>query len=276
MSFDTGEGLAFLSGFRGRSRNAVFPCLAQEDDAESRAPVVRLLLPAGYPCSDPPFRLPGRARWEIWREDQQAASAPARDAERYTFVIWDASDRYQSWLQRLIESENARTDITVVLHESEDQVPRMLGGRPVLRLNCEGGLYGRLFALVGVLVAPAVFQSVVGVDPADFRHLSRFGGELRLFHARADKLETIAAQIADFASDADRLSPDVTGLCLMAVVPLTLPVVESIDALVLAVHRGAMVPDDIDVVLTAFAHRETLFSLTMLWIAGDRHLAEDA
>lgn len=259
MSSGMGEGLAFPSGFRGRSRNAVFPCLAPEDDAESRAPVVRLLLPAGYPCSDPPFRLPGRARWDIWREDQQAASGPARDAERYTFVIWDASDRYQSWLQRLIESEDARTDITVVLHESEDQVLRLLGSRPVLRLHCNRDMYECLFELVGVLVTPAMFQSIVGADPADFRHLSRFGGELRLFHACADQIETIVVRFTVFGKYADFPPSKVTGICLTVLVPLALPVVESIDALVLASHREGAVPDNVDVVLTAFAHRKACF-----------------
>jgi hypothetical protein len=137
-------------------------------------------------------------------------------------------------------------------------------------------LYGQLFALVGVLVAPAVFQSIVGADPVDFRRLSRFGGVLRLFHACADMVESIAAQVADSPSAAVRPSPEVTGLCLMTVVPLALPVVESIDALLRASRYQDIVDDDVDVVLTAFAHPGSGFSLTMLWIAGDHHSREDA
>jgi hypothetical protein len=276
MSSDMGEGLAFPSGFRGRSSDAVFPCLASEDDAECGAPVVRLLVPVDCAVNDPPFRLPGRARWEICRQGQRARCASARDFERYTFVVWEGSDCYQFWLQRLIEGEDGRADIMVVLHESDAHVPRTLGGRSVLRLDCKGDLYGRLFALVGVLVAPAVFQSIAGADPVDFRHLSRFGGELRLFHAHADEVETIAERIADFVSDADCLSPDVTGLCLTAMVPLALPIIESIDALSRASRYQDTIADGVDVVLTAFAHRESGFSLTMLWISGDDHSLEDA
>lgn len=276
MSYDADEGLAFPFGFRGRSRNTVFPCLAPEDDAESGDPVARLLLPAGHLGNDPPFRLPGEARWEICRQDRQVGSVQARGVERFTFVVWEASERYQSWLQQLIEGEDGCADITVVLHESDVHVPRMIGGRPMLRLDCKGDIYGRLFALIGMLIAPAVFQSIVGADPVDFRHLLRFGGELQLFHACGEQADTIAASIADSANGADHLSLDVTGLCLMAVVPLALPVVESIDTLVLASHREGMIPDDVDVVLTAFAHRETGFFLTILRIAGDDHSPEDA
>lgn len=276
MSSGMSEGLAFPSGFRGRSRNAVFPCLEPEDDAESGAPVVRLVLPAGYPLDDPPFPLPGRARWEICRQDRHVGSPLAGDAEKFSFVVWDASAGYQSWLQGLMEGADGDSGVTVILHETHDRVPRMLDGRPVLRLDCYGAVHQKLFALIGVLVIPSVFQSIVGADPADFRHLLRFGGELQLVHACGDEVETIAARFAEFKKRAHVPPPKLTGICLATVVPMAVPVVESIDALSRASQYQDTIADDVDVVLTAFVHRESGFSLTMLWIAGDDHSLEGA
>lgn len=245
-------GMAFPVGLRGLK------------EAELREPVVRLLLPADYQETVAPFLLPGRARWQVLREGALPYLGGKAENNRYTFILWSVAFSYQKWVAALLDGKTLQSDVVVILHAAGEVVPRHIAHQPVLKIDHKGRLYEALFRLIGAMVLPAVFQSVMGADPADIRRLSRSGETLHVDFVEADDVEAVWARMERCWDNGSFSRDRLTGLVLAIMAPIGMPIMTSSGLLDGDRWARLLGEDEVDIVVTLFSREDEMVSATLL------------
>ena len=249
-----GNEFAFPLGLHGRKEHTL------------RTPVVRLMLPAGHPLVEPPFPLPGRACWEILREGAFPYLEEEAENNRYTFILWNVASSYQSWVTASLDGKASQKDPVVVLHAAEEVVPHQLAKKPILKVSHQGSLHDTLFRLVGAMVLPAVFQSVIGADPVDIARLSRSGGNLHVDFVEANDVENLWVGMERCWESRSFPRGRLKGLVFAIMAPSAVPVLTSSGLLDSFRWERLLPGDDTDLVVTLFGRKDERVSATLLRI----------
>lgn len=250
----SGKEMTFPAGLRGLK------------EAELRTPVVRLLLPADHYSAAPPFPLPGRARWEILREEAFPCAEEEVGCDTYTFILWSVASSYQKWVVALLDGRSSRLGVVVILHAAEEVVPHHLANKPILKIDHQGSLHDTIFRLVAAMVLPAAFQSVIGADPMDIAHLCPGGGSLHVDFVEASDVESLWDGI-ELCRENCLLPPGrLKGLVLAIMAPVEIPVLTSSGLLDGDRWERLLPGDDVDLVVTLFGQEDEKVSATLLWI----------